>query len=399
MTTPRPLPLLCASPAIEAGLAGLGRTEDVKFSPSGMRVALADFNAKLIWVLEVDCAEQGRAEQILINHLTRLESPDLCLPHGLCWLGEERIVVANREGAVQVFVLERPLGKPTLWRRNIRAEQTLSLGLSEGESSPGSLALRTLAPGLHELMVCHNYANLLSHHIIGGPDSIGRYWYSAASILLRAGLDTPDGVAISPDGRWIAISNHGTGEVLIHENTPELGPDSVPVGVLQGVRYPHGLSFTPDGRALLVSDAGLPFLHIFDGGADGWGGRQVASASLQVLDQQAYKQENVNVAEGGPKGLDMRADGLLVLTCKARPLAFYRLAEMGAKAASAHNNSIEPTPEAVAMAFVARHLKAGLATAEVLQARRDATLARFKSSLSWRLTAGLRWLARCLGAP
>lgn len=267
MKEPTPIQVLCASAAIEAALVEPGRTEDVKFSPSGRRVALADFNANLIWVFELGDAPQGGPERIVITQLTCLESPDLIYPHGLCWLGEECIVVANRAEAVQVFALPRPSGGAVVHRVSGRSLQTLGLGLVEGKSSPGSVALWPLGPGRYELLVCHNYVNLLSHHLIGGPDAAGGHWFSGPAILLRQALDIPDGVALSPDGHWLAISNHGTGEVLIYENTPGLTLESPPAGVLQGAHYPHGLCFTPDGQALLVADAGLPLLHLFLAGS------------------------------------------------------------------------------------------------------------------------------------
>lgn len=387
-----PIQVLCASAEIEAAVVVLGRTEDVKFSPSGRRIALAEFKTNLIWVFELEDAPQGDLERIVITQLTRLESPDLLYPHGLCWLGEERIVVANRGDAVQVFAMPRPSGGPAVHRVSSCSLQTLALGLAEGTSSPGSVALRPLGPGRHELIVCHNYVNLLSHHIIGEHDAGGRHWYSGSAILLRQDLDVPDGVALSPDGYWIAISNHGTAEVLIYENTSDLTPKSPPVGVLQGTHYPHGLCFTPDSRILLVADAGQPLLHLFHAGSQGWRGPRQASERLQVVEQRAYERDHVNAAEGGPKGLDIRADGLLVVTCKARPLAFYRLSGLDAALACAPTSDTALMPQALVMAFVERHLKAGLATTELLQAQHEATMAVLKSSLSWRLTAGLRWL-------
>lgn len=368
MNEPRYIEILCASPAIEAALSELGRTEDVKFSPSGRRVALADFSANLIWVCELSHVPENGVERIVITHLSCLESLDLCYPHGLCWLGEGRLVVANREGKVQVFGLDCPQGPPAVWRLQLRAEQSLALGLLEGKDSPGSVALRSLGPGRHELIVCHNYVNLLSHHLIGEPESGGLPWYSSPAILLRKGLDIPDGVTLSPDGTW------------------------------QGVHYPHGLSFTPDGQALLVADAGLPFLHVFRADAKGWRGARQVSGRIQVVDDEAYQKEHVDVAEGGPKGLDMRPDGLLVLTCKARPLVFLRLAgvcEPGINPAAAAMPNLMPAQRL--MAFMTRHLKGGLVTAEILQAQREASLTVLKNSLSWRLTAGLRWLGRLYG--
>ncbi|WP_460480159.1 hypothetical protein [Comamonas humi] len=392
MNEPTPIQVQCASAEIEAALAALGRTEDVRFSPSGRRVALVEFKANLIWVFELGDSPQEGPERMLITQLTRLESPDLLYPHGLCWLDEERIVVANRGDAVEVFAMPRPSGEPAVHRVSGRSLQTLALGLEEGTSSPGSVALRPLGQGRHELIVCHNYVNLLSHHIIGGPDAAGRHWYSGPAILLRQQLDIPDGVALSPDGHWIAISNHGTSEVLIYENTPDLTPESPPVGVLQGTHYPHGLCFTPDSRTLLVADAGQPFLHLFHADSQGWRGPRPTSQRVQVVERQAYERDHVNAAEGGPKGLDIRADGLLALTCKARPLAFCRLPELDATVASAATSDTVPMPQALVMAFVERHLKTGLATAELLQAQREATVAVLKNSWSWRLTAGLRWL-------
>src|SRR5690606_28252041 len=97
------------------------------------------------------------------------------------------------------------------------------------------------------LLVCDNDGHVVtSHQVESGPAGVV---VAEPEVLIGAGLDIPDGVARSADGRWLAVSNHHTNSVLVFDTTT-LEPEGRPACVLRGVRYPHGLRFVDDGRAL-----------------------------------------------------------------------------------------------------------------------------------------------------
>ena len=90
-----------APPDVRAALGTLGRTEDVRFAPSGRRLALAGFRNDRIAVADVEIA----GTTVAIRRLRELGSSSLHDPHGVDFLDEETLVVGNRKGGVVVFRL------------------------------------------------------------------------------------------------------------------------------------------------------------------------------------------------------------------------------------------------------------------------------------------------------
>ncbi|GAA0381342.1 hypothetical protein GCM10010319_69750 [Streptomyces blastmyceticus] len=85
-----------------------------------------------------------------------------------------------------------------------------------------------------------------------------------------AGIN-PFGIARTPDGRKLYISNSGAGDVSVFDTTKGRIVTAVTVGV-----YPHGVATAPDGAYVYVADTGP------DPGPDG-------SRSLSVIDTAADK--------------------------------------------------------------------------------------------------------------
>ena len=307
---------IVANASIHAMVSKLGRTEDIRFSPSGRRLAVACFGRSRIAVFEVDFP---KGHVIALLRAAEISSPALQEPHGLDFLDEDRIIVANRLGAAPVFRL------PTL-EETPRAHASPPLfaipaDASTGIHTPGSVAAIEEAPGRHSLIFCNNYANTVTRHTFHAD---GRT--TGSHVLLRRDLETPDGVAVSHDRRWLAISNHDRRSVFVFALDAELGPESEPCAVLRGLQYPHGLRFTADGRHLVVADAGAPLVHIFPKPEGGWHGTRFPSLSHRVMSDEVFLRGRYNPEEGGPKGLDI-APGhpVLAVTSQHRPIAFFDL--------------------------------------------------------------------------
>ncbi|MBL0038437.1 MAG: hypothetical protein IPP36_07305 [Nitrosomonadales bacterium] len=86
-------------------LAGLGRTEDVKFSPDGRRLAIAGFNCNKILILELDCDFTDIHKNVVISDFVEISSLSLKNPHGLAFLDDKTLIVANRKGGASVLRL------------------------------------------------------------------------------------------------------------------------------------------------------------------------------------------------------------------------------------------------------------------------------------------------------
>lgn len=373
----------------EAAIGRIGRTEDVKFSPNAKLLAIAGLRTNLILVLrvELDCADGG--EGIRLSRPIEIESAVLDGPHGLAWLDDDTLIVANRTGEITIFGLpERP--------GPARLEPLRIFGPEMGGliNSPGSLSLADAGGGLVELLVCNNYIHNVSRHLLDRNDGFAMV---ASETLLRRNLDVPDGIAHCPAGRWIAVSNHTQRNVGLYRNDPGLDRRSPPDGLLEGISYPHGLKFLAGGRALLVADAGGPFVHLFVADSD-WQGEHRPVASIRVMDANMFKEGQFSLQEGGPKGLDALAgEGLMVTTCQKQPLAFFDLHALPLPdawiAPPPPGNDAERRREILG-GYHARSEKriydAVAVATELGRARLERLEREFRESRSWRITAPLR---------
>jgi hypothetical protein len=190
--------------------------------------------------------------------------------------------------------------------------------------TPGSVYVVQKDQKHYDALICNNYQSYVTRHLLD-CFSDGCV-VEKSEILLRKGLALPDGVCVSKDRQWIAISNHDTQCVTVYENTRSLNEQSDPVGILRGLSYPHGLRFTSDGNFLLVADAGSPFVRIYAKGGSSWQGVRDPLTSLSVMSEEPFLHRRHSVREGGPKGIDLEPNmKVFVATCAFQPLAFFDL--------------------------------------------------------------------------
>ena len=206
---------------------------------------------------------------------------------------------------------------------SVEPVQYLSGNRHHPVESPGSVAVYPLDSDLFELLVCNNYANRVTRHLLDARQS---FRVMSSETLLQKWLEIPDGIAVNQDQHWIAISNHSKHCVMLYENTERLDYQTEPAGILRDVKYPHGLCFTTDGNFILVADAGAPFVHIYSNSGNDWHGMHEPLTSFRVIEEEIYLAGRCSAEEGGPKGLDIDAEmSLLVTTCEKQPLAFFDL--------------------------------------------------------------------------
>jgi hypothetical protein len=99
-----------ASQPIRHVIASLSRTEDVRFSPNGRRLAVAGFVNNSITVFGISIARSGKKKKVILNDVTEISSAYLNRPHGLDFVDNDKLIVANREGLVCVFELPKLSG-------------------------------------------------------------------------------------------------------------------------------------------------------------------------------------------------------------------------------------------------------------------------------------------------
>ena len=318
-----------AAERVRALISTLGRTEDIRFSPNNRRLAIAAFNHSRIVLMDVEIATTGGTPEVSLTDGVEISSSCLRYPHGLDFLDDETLVVANREGDVAVFKLPSTRGGAI----DLSPIQVLAARSDSFVVTPGSVSVVRTVDGRCELLVCNNYGDTVSRHVI---DRSANCAIVKSSILLKKWLDLPDGLCVSPDGYWIAVSNHNTNGILIYELSDALNEDSVPIGVLRGAAYPHGLRFSADGRHLFLADAGAPFVHVYSNRGQGWHGTRSPAASIRVMEEQVFRSGRNNPQEGGPKGIDLdKSMTVLATTSEYQPLLFLDAAAMLAAASSA----------------------------------------------------------------
>lgn len=323
-----------ATDRARAIIASLGRTEDIRFSPSGHRLAIAAFNKSRIALLDVEIGKSGGVPEVMLTGGIEISSPAVSYPHGVDFLDDQTIAVANRQGGVAIFRIPAPNANDC----DLSPIQFLGPGNGSVVHTPGSVCVSHREGGACELLICNNYADNVSRHTV---DRNAGYSIVESEILLSKWLNLPDGVCASRDGRWIAISNHNTHGVLIYERCDALSEGSSPVGVLRGVSFPHGMRFSGDGRHLFLADAGAPFVHVYACGDQGWHGTRLPAASIRMMDGETYRRGRNDPQEGGPKGIDFdKSMIVLATTCEHQTLQFLDAAAVLA-AASAGSPVVE----------------------------------------------------------
>ena len=309
-----------APDAIRAVLAAPGRTEDVRFSPSGGRVAIAMFDRNQIVVLGIEITRSTAGPGVTVRRCVLLESRTLHGPHGLAFLDENTLVVASRHGGVEVYCV--PDSEGLITRCAVTPSQTLSAALDPFKE-PSALTVVPAGRDTHDVYVCDNAADTVVRIRLSAGTTFRQ---QEATTPLRRWLSVPDSVAVSRDGGWLAISNHGTNDVLLFDTATDLHADTLPAGLLRGMRFPHGLCFSPDDQHLFVCDAEAPFVHVFTRGSKGWRGIHRPWATVQVMSEAIFERGHIGRGDGGPKGFDIDPiSGLAVTACAEEPLTFFAL--------------------------------------------------------------------------
>jgi hypothetical protein len=191
-------------------------------------------------------------------------------------------------------------------------------------NAPGSLAVARGAHGDVEVLVANNSSDTITAHTL----DIDPIAVTSSNVLLRRGMNYPDGLAVSPDGEWIAVSNHAAHVVMLYPRSSSLHEDSEPGCILRGVRYPHGIRFSPDGRHLFVGGTGSPYVYVFARGGQMWRGVQYPAVSVRIMQEEVFRQHpRFDQGDGGSKGIDLDRDGhVLAVTSAYQPLAFFEVA-------------------------------------------------------------------------
>jgi WD40 repeat protein len=358
-----------ASQHVSDVIASLGRTEDIKFSPSDQRLAIAGFAKNTIAVFDICIA--ASEPKIHLTGVREIYSTHLNEPHGLDFLEEEFIVVANRGGGASIFKLPSSEGLHKL--EPIEVIPAGDLGLLQ---APGSVSISKKEQKVYEALICNNYGHNVTRHTI---DFTQGCTVKSNEVFLERWLDIPDGVCVSKDRQWIAISNHRTQSVFLYNYSSALNMLSDPDGILRCTYYPHGLCFTSDSRCIIVADAGAPYVHLYAKEDSSWRGLHNPHRSFRVMNDEDFLRGRQNTQEGGPKGIDLhKAMNIFAITCEYQPLLFFDLATILRNTDCRTQKKLEVKYELDLQHKLSRAAQA------------EAQVALLNASRFWRITAPLR---------
>ncbi len=228
--------------------------------------------------------------------------------------------------------------------------------------------------------MCNNRGDSVTRHVLDVTGSATPA-VTANDVLVSQSLAFPNGIDVSPDGTWIAVSNHARRRVMLYERSPLLNEHSEPDGILRGPANPHGVRFSADGATLFVADAETPFVHVYSRDGDSWAGVQCHPAQfVRVIDDDVFQRER-SVGEGGPKGIDLDRRGcVLVVTCESRPLAFFDVAAILERGAGQSHDRARQVRDELWI----------LEQERLVDERYEGRIAALRRSTSYRITKPLR---------
>ncbi|WP_095594076.1 YncE family protein [Actibacterium pelagium] len=299
----------------------LKRTEDCRFSPNGKVIAVAGFLTDTILLFEISQQHVAGNLVVRIEGKLTLTHPRLSRPHGIDFIDETTIAVANRDGRLIILKLPQvPFDGRTVPAKMLMRRKRI--WMKHKLKTPGSVAVTRKGRFTYELLTCLNYRNTVAsprflrlgdlHLPFGGR------------IALQRGMEIPDGVSICPETARVAISNHNENAIRLYSHYDDLRPNAHPVGRLLGMAYPHGLRFFDKGRRLMAADAGAPLIHYWRDDTAKWDGDRTPTASFRIMDKETFAAGRYNDQEGGPKGIDIHPSGaFLVVTSEHQGFAAF----------------------------------------------------------------------------
>lgn len=300
-------------------LSTMGRTEDLAFSPNNSKLAIASYalNKVVIFVIEIKFLD--RDPKIHLINAIEINSLSITLPHGIAWVNDKTIIVANRKG--KAAILE--VSNTKCATQSITLTELQTLPHIEGTTSHTTdcIDAHSLGMGLYEIFICSNAGNYVSHYIL---DENENFAVKASAFLLKKDINIPDGVKLSQDGKWLAVSNHDKHQVFVYNNKQHLNCSSLPNAILHGTNYPHGVTFSTNKQFIFVADAGGPFVYVYHNSANDWNGDYFPCATIRIMDDETFKLGHTNKQEGGAKGISITQDSsLIATTCGTKALAFF----------------------------------------------------------------------------
>ena len=158
-----------AAPEVKAVLESMGRTEDIAFSPGHRWVAIAGFANNKLYLYATNLTCRDNAKLIDIQNYIVIRSCSLREPHGVSFLDNENIIVANRSGLIEIFEIPDLTGLNT--EMDATPIATIKSTRNVSVESPGSIDFLKIGTGVYRVLVCNNYIHTVTAHKV----ELGRF--------------------------------------------------------------------------------------------------------------------------------------------------------------------------------------------------------------------------------
>lgn len=298
--------------ATEVLLKSVKRAEDVQISPNGKMLAIADIKGNQIVLFSIAFAE-GEA---ILSRGSRVVANDILAPHGLAWIGENLLAVANRGGMVTFHRID------DLKEGINEIPSVFSISGEQGHliEHPGSILYRKRSRKIFEIFICNNFSDMVSQHLFSIQD--GEISILEDRCLLFNDFKTPDGFALSKGEKTLFVSDHLGKRVLAYE-FGNFAPGAAK-GEIVNCAYPHGLVQHPQTGTLFIAGAGERCIHVVKDDGSGWRSITKPCYTFEMMSMEQFLPTHINIEDGGPKGITITPGGrYLVVSSQARPLSIF----------------------------------------------------------------------------
>jgi hypothetical protein len=216
------------------------------------------------------------------------------------FIGNDHLVVCCRKGNVDIFAIPEQ-GFPAE-EVDLKPLHTLNgtRWLTARVKTPSAVTCYALDDSTYRILICNTDWNFVSAHRFHVR---GKTRIEHEGVLVENGLMLTDGIHVDPDQKWLAITNHCTGEAVLYALNSRLNRNTAPAARLAGMVCPHGIIFNKDGRRLYVSDASTPMIYIYERGEQGWVSMAEPTRELRVIADEVFYKGRPGAREGGVKGI------------------------------------------------------------------------------------------------
>ncbi len=196
---------------------------EVAASPDGGKAYVSDFEGRAVSIVDLRS----------LSLLKTIGSDGFDRPHGLHVSRDGRRVLVTSEGSHRLFLID-------------------------GERDVVDRALTTTQEGAHMLAVGRGGDRVyVANRISGSVTAANAYNLTIRDHVPLAG--GPEGIAATPDGRWVLVALQHTDEVVFLDPGSLRERHRIAVG-----RTPVRIAVTPDGDTALVSNRGTGDVTVLD---------------------------------------------------------------------------------------------------------------------------------------